>query len=129
MRFGGRGADIQVDAQSEGLSAAEVEWNLRVYDEGVVLKESRKAVFLGQPVIVVLSAQKQVMPLRHEISQADFKIKASKIEVVELIVIKQLLTDVDQSVQRAGDSRLVKGCHCRRDDKIALLAAPRKRNV
>src|SRR5436190_21323232 len=129
MRFGGRGADIQVHAQSEGLSAAEAERNLRVDNEGVVLKESCKAVFLGEPVVVVLKAQKQIMPLRHEISETDFKIKASKIEVVESLVIKQLLADVDQSVQRAGDARLVKGGYRGRDDKIALLAAPRKGNV
>jgi len=129
MRFGGRGADIQIGAQSEGLSAAEVERNPRVYDEGMVLKESCKAVFLRQPVVVVLNAQKQIMPLGHEISEADFKIKASKIKVVESVVIKQLLTDIDQSVQRAGDSRLVKGCYCRRDDKIALLATARKGNI
>ena len=31
------------------------------------------------------------MPLRHEISESRFNIKASEIEVVEPIVIKQLL--------------------------------------
>ena len=35
------------------------------------------------------------MPLRHEISEADFKIKTSEIEVVESVVIKQLLPDID----------------------------------
>src|SRR5207237_684650 len=119
----GGSADICKRAQSKRLSAIKLKRNGGVYDEGVVLKESRKAVFLGQPVVVIINAQKQIMPLRHEISQADFNVKASKIEVVESIVIKQLLTDIDQSVQRAGDSRLVKGCYCRGDDKIALRGA------
>jgi hypothetical protein len=95
----------------------------------MVLKESSEAVFLSQPVVIVLNAQKQIIPLRHEISEADFKIKASKIEVVESVVIKKLLPDINQSVQRVGDPRLVKGCCCRRNDKIALLAAPRKGNI
>src|ERR1700730_16184211 len=129
MGFGGCGADICVGAQSERLSAAKAKRYLRAYDKRMVLKESCKAVFLGQPVVVVLKAQKQIMPLRHDVSEADFKIKASKIEVVELIVIKQLLTDIDQPVQRVGDSRLVKCRYCRRNNKITLLAAPRKGNI
>src|SRR4029450_7711529 len=127
--FLGRGANICVRAQSERLSAAKPKRNAGVNDEGVVLKESCKAVFLSQPVVVVLNAQKQIMPLRHEISEADFNIKTSKIEIVESIVIKQLLTDVEQSVQRVGDSRLVKGCYCRRNDKIALFSASREGNI
>src|SRR4029450_7770987 len=95
----------------------------------MVLEESCKAVFLGQPVVIVLDAQKQIMPLRHEISEANFHIKASEIEVVESIVIKQLLPDIDQSVKRVGNSRLVKGCCCRSHDKIALLPTPRQSDV
>jgi hypothetical protein len=93
------------------------------------LKESCKAVFLSQPVVIVLDAQKQIMPLRHEIPQADFNIKAPKIKVVESIVIKQLLPDIDEPVQRVGNSRLVKGRYCRGNDKIALLPTPRKGNI
>src|SRR5436190_16119751 len=111
------------------LSAAKLKWNGGVYDKGVILKESGEAVFLGQPVVIVVDAQEQIMPLRHEISEADFNIKTSKIEVVESVVIKQLLTDIDQSIQRVGNSRLVKSCHRRRDHKIALLSTPRKGNI
>src|SRR6266536_3339632 len=128
-RFLGRDANIQVGAQRERLSATKSKRNPRVYNEGVVLEESRKAVFLGEPIVIVLGAQKQIVPLRHEISEADFNIKASKIKVVESIVIKQLLPDIDQSVQRTGNSRLVKGCYCRRNHKVALLSAPRKGNI
>src|SRR5438105_12286266 len=129
MRFGGCHADICVDAQGERLGAAKTKRNLGVQDNGMVLKESCKAVFLGQPVIIVLDAQKQIMPLWHEISEAGFKIKAPEIEVVELIVVKQLFPDIDQSVQRVGDSRFVKSCGRRRNDKIALLTASGKGNV
>ena len=61
----------------------------------MVLEESCKAIFFGQPVVIVLNAQKEIMPLRHEISESGFKIKASEIEIVEPIVIKQLLSDID----------------------------------
>src|SRR5438094_107353 len=103
MGFGGCEADICVRAQSERLSTAKAKWNLRIYDEGMVLKESSKAVLLGQPVVIVLNPQKQIMPPRHEISEADFKIKAPEIEVVEPVVIKQLLPHFDQSVQLASN--------------------------
>ena len=78
MRFSRCGADICVGAQRECLSAAKAKRNLRVYDEGMVLKEGFKTVFLGEPVVIVLDPQKQIMPLRNEISEADFKIKAPK---------------------------------------------------
>src|SRR5882724_8235053 len=106
MGFGGCEADICVRAQSERLSPAKAKWNLRIYDQRMVLKESSEAVFLGQPVVIVLSAQKQIMPLRHEISEADFKIKAPEIKVVEPVVIKQLLPHIDQPVQRFRNPRL-----------------------
>src|SRR5712691_4607311 len=95
-------ADICVGAQGERLSPAKAKWDFRVQDNGMVLKESCKGVFLGQPVIIVLEAQKQIVPLRHEISEPTFKIKASKVEVVELIVIEQLFPHIDQSVQCVG---------------------------
>src|SRR5206468_9435124 len=122
MRFGGCKADICVRAQSERLSTAKAKWNLRIYDEGMVLKESCEAVFLRQPIVIVLKAQKQIMPMRHEISEANFKIKAPEIEVVEPIVIKQLLPHIDQPVQRLRNPRLVKRTSSRRHDKIALLS-------
>src|SRR5215469_1187193 len=129
MRFSRSHTDIRVGAQRECLSAAEAKRNLRVQDKGMVLKESCKTVFLGQPVVIVLNSQKQIMPLRHQIPEADFNIKASKIEVVESVVVKELLADIDESVQRVGNSRLVKRCCCRRNDKIALHAAARERNI
>ena len=61
----------------------------------MVLKESFEAVFFSQPIVIVLNSQKQIMPLRHEVSEAGFNIKASKIEAVELVVVKQLLTNID----------------------------------
>src|SRR5215472_516496 len=122
MGFRGCDADICVRAQRERLSAAKAKRNLRVYDEGMVLKESFKAVFLGEPVVIVLNAQEQIMPLRHEISEADFKIKAPEIEAIEAVVIKQLLTHIDQSVQRASNPWLVKRSSSRRQYKIALFS-------
>ena len=47
-----RDADIQVGAQCERLSATKLKRNPRVYDDGVVLKESCKTVFLSQPVVI-----------------------------------------------------------------------------
>src|SRR5580704_10861925 len=69
------------------------------------------------------------MPLRHDISKADYKIKASEVKAVELVVVKQLLSDIDQSVQRASNPRLVENGSCWRHDKIALLPAPGQRNI
>ena len=61
----------------------------------MILKESLEAVFFSKPVVIVLNAQKEIMPLRHKVSEAGFNIKASKIEAVELVVVKQLLTNID----------------------------------
>src|ERR1044071_1297609 len=122
MRFGGRQADIRVRAQSERLRPAKTKWNLRIQDQGMVLKESSETVFLGQPIVIVLSAQKQIVPLRHEVSKAHFNIKAPEIKVVEPIVIKQLLPHIDQSVEGFRNPRLVKGSSSWRQNKIALLS-------
>ena len=89
----------------------------------MVLEESCKAVFLGQSVVIVLNAQKQIMPLWYEISEANVHIKASEIEIVEPVIVKQLLADIDQSVERAVNSRLIKRRRRRCDNKIALFAA------
>ena len=52
MGFGGCGANICVRTQRDRLSATKAKRNLRVYDEGMVLKEGFKAVFLGEPVVI-----------------------------------------------------------------------------
>ena len=43
------------------------------------------------------------MPLRHDMSEANFNIEASKIEAVEPVVIKQLLPDIDQSMRASSN--------------------------
>src|SRR5215471_3083656 len=120
MGFGGCGANICIRAERDRLSATKAKWDLRVYDEGMVLKEGFKTVFLGQPVVIVLNPQKQIVPLRHEISEADFKIKVSEIEAIEPVVVEELLSDIDESVQLASNPRFVKRSSSWRQDKIAL---------
>ena len=97
MGFGGCGANICVRTQRDCLSATKAKRNLRVYDEGMVLKEGFKAVFLGEPVVIVLNPQKQIVPLRHEISEAHFKIKTSEIEAIEPVVVEELLPDIKEA--------------------------------
>ena len=67
----------------------------------MILKESCKTVFSSQHGCSrTQRAKRQIMPLlAARIPQADFNIKAPKIKVVESIVIKQLLPDIDEPVR------------------------------
>src|ERR1043166_2805211 len=94
----------------------------------MVLKESSETVFLGQPIVIVLSAQKQIVPLRHEVSKAHFNIKAPEIKVVEPIVIKQLLPHIDQSVEGFRNPRLVKSSSSLRQSLVRQIETQRAQN-
>src|SRR5262249_28622517 len=122
--------EIHVAAESELLSTTDSEWQLRAQNQSMILEECvEHAIGRCQAVKIVLTVQDQTVKLGQYVGQPGLDIETSKIKIVVLAVIKQLLPDIHHSIQVTRQSRLIikRGHWC--GDHVAFQIVRRQGNV
>src|SRR5712692_1930867 len=83
----------------------------------------------GQTVKIVFAPQNEIVKLRQVVNQPGLDVETSKIKVVVMVVVEELLPDIRKSVKRVDDTRLVINRGHRRSDDVVFFCAISQRHI
>ena len=128
IRIGGE-TETEVGSHRNLLSPADPKRKLGPESERMLRKELIKTVIGGEPIVIIVRTQQQVVQLWNEVTEPRARIEAPEIEVRKSIVIEILLPDADTREKRVGNPRREADADRRGKKNVVFLSPARECGV